>query len=49
MMYLALSYDHRVIDGKNSVGFLKAVKEYIENPAAMLFGTNDPEQILLEL
>ena len=49
MMYLALSYDHRVIDGKNSVGFLKAVKEYIENPAAMLFGANDPEQILLEL
>ena len=49
MMYLALSYDHRVIDGKNSVGFLKAVKEYIENPASMLFGTNDPEQILLEL
>ena len=49
MMYLALSYDHRVIDGKNSVGFLKAVKEYIENPASMLFGANDPEQILLEL
>jgi 2-oxoglutarate dehydrogenase E2 component (dihydrolipoamide succinyltransferase) len=49
MMYLALSYDHRVIDGKNSVGFLKTVKEYIENPAAMLFGANDPEQILLEL
>ncbi len=49
MMYLALSYDHRIIDGKNSVGFLKAVKEYIENPASMLFGANDPEQILLEL
>ncbi|MEX0982167.1 MAG: 2-oxoglutarate dehydrogenase complex dihydrolipoyllysine-residue succinyltransferase [Bacteroidales bacterium] len=49
MMYLALSYDHRVIDGKNSVGFLKAVKEYIENPASMLFGTNDTEQILLGL
>jgi 2-oxoglutarate dehydrogenase E2 component (dihydrolipoamide succinyltransferase) len=49
MMYLALSYDHRIIDGKNSVGFLKAVKEYIENPASMLFGANDPEQILLGL
>ncbi len=49
MMYLALSYDHRVIDGKNSVGFLKTVKEYIENPTAMLFGTNNTEQILLGL
>lgn len=49
MMYIALSYDHRVIDGRDSVGFLKSVKEYIENPASMLFGDQDPEKILLEL
>lgn len=49
MMYLALSYDHRVIDGRDSVGFLKTVKEYIENPIAMLFGENSAEQLLLEL
>ncbi len=49
MMYVALSYDHRVIDGKDSVGFLKTVKEYIENPTSMLYGENDPEQLLLEL
>jgi len=33
MMYLALSYDHRVIDGKDSVGFLLSLKNYLENPA----------------
>lgn len=49
MMYLALSYDHRVIDGKDSVGFLKAVKEYIEEPSRMIFGSQTPEQYLLEL
>lgn len=38
MMYLALSYDHRIIDGKDSVGFLVAVKEYIENPEKLLIG-----------
>ena len=38
MMYLALSYDHRLIDGKESVGFLKSVKEFIEDPAKMLLG-----------
>lgn len=38
MMYLALSYDHRIVDGKESVGFLVAVKEYLENPERMLFG-----------
>lgn len=38
VMYLALSYDHRVIDGKESVTFLKAVKEMIEDPAKMLLG-----------
>ncbi len=49
MMYIALSYDHRVIDGRDSVSFLKTVKEYIENPSAMLFGNIDPEAELLEL
>jgi 2-oxoglutarate dehydrogenase E2 component (dihydrolipoamide succinyltransferase) len=49
MMYIALSYDHRVIDGKDSVGFLKTVKEYIEDPGAMLFGNGDPGAILLDL
>ena len=36
MMYLALSYDHRIVDGKEAVTFLKRVKELIENPARML-------------
>jgi 2-oxoglutarate dehydrogenase E2 component (dihydrolipoamide succinyltransferase) len=36
MMYVALSYDHRVIDGSDSVGFLKMVKELIENPEDLL-------------
>ena len=36
MMYLALSYDHRIIDGRDAVGFLKKVKEYIENPEELL-------------
>ena len=49
MMYLALSYDHRVIDGKDSVGFLKAVKEFIEEPARMLFGAGSAEKHLLEI
>lgn len=49
MMYIALSYDHRVIDGKDSVGFLKAVKEFIEDPARLIFGAQSPEQFLLEL
>ncbi|MHB8707377.1 MAG: 2-oxoglutarate dehydrogenase complex dihydrolipoyllysine-residue succinyltransferase [Desulfuromonadales bacterium] len=39
MMYLALSYDHRLIDGREAVGFLKLIKEYLE----------DPEELLLEL
>lgn len=38
MMYIALSYDHRIIDGKDSVGFLVKLKQYIENPEKMLFG-----------
>lgn len=49
MMYIALSYDHRVIDGRDSVGFLKTVKAYVEDPSAMLYGPQDPEQILLGL
>jgi 2-oxoglutarate dehydrogenase E2 component (dihydrolipoamide succinyltransferase) len=36
MMYLALSYDHRIIDGREAVGFLKKVKEYIEEPEELL-------------
>jgi len=36
MMYVALSYDHRIIDGKESVGFLVAIKEAIENPEELL-------------
>jgi 2-oxoglutarate dehydrogenase E2 component (dihydrolipoamide succinyltransferase) len=38
VMYLALSYDHRVIDGRESVSFLFKVKEYLENPARILLG-----------
>jgi 2-oxoglutarate dehydrogenase E2 component (dihydrolipoamide succinyltransferase) len=49
IMYLALSYDHRIIDGKESVSFLYKVKEMIENPAWMLFGGKEPEQVLLGL
>ena len=36
MMYLALSYDHRIIDGKESVGFLVAIKEALEEPLTLL-------------
>lgn len=49
MMYLALSYDHRLIDGKESVSFLVRVKELIENPVQMMFGGADPEKLLLEI
>jgi 2-oxoglutarate dehydrogenase E2 component (dihydrolipoamide succinyltransferase) len=48
MMYLALSYDHRIIDGRESVGFLVRVKELLENPSLLLFG-KDPLKALLEL
>ena len=47
MMYLALSYDHRVIDGRESVSFLDMVKELLENPEIMLFDGMDPVQALL--
>ena len=45
MMYVALSYDHRIIDGRESVGFLVAVKEALENPVELLMG-NDPKKAL---
>lgn len=48
MMYLALSYDHRIIDGRESVGFLVTVKQLLENPSALLFG-KDPVDALLEI
>jgi len=47
MMYIALSYDHRVIDGRESVGFLVKVKEMLENPERMLFGSKNPIEVLL--
>lgn len=49
IMYVALSYDHRIIDGKESVGFLVKVKEMLENPERMLFGAKDPYEVLLGL
>jgi 2-oxoglutarate dehydrogenase E2 component (dihydrolipoamide succinyltransferase) len=48
MMYVALSYDHRIIDGRESVSFLVRVKELLENPEQLLFG-KDPVKALLEL
>ena len=45
MMYLALSYDHRIVDGRESVGFLVAVKEALENPVELLMD-NDPKKAL---
>jgi 2-oxoglutarate dehydrogenase E2 component (dihydrolipoamide succinyltransferase) len=48
MMYLALSYDHRIIDGRESVSFLVRVKELLETPKLLLFG-KDPVKTLLEV
>jgi 2-oxoglutarate dehydrogenase E2 component (dihydrolipoamide succinyltransferase) len=48
MMYLAVSYDHRVIDGRESVSFLVRIKELLESPDQLLFG-KDPLKALLEL
>ncbi|WP_413999911.1 2-oxoglutarate dehydrogenase complex dihydrolipoyllysine-residue succinyltransferase [Flavobacterium sp. W1B] len=45
MMYVALSYDHRIIDGRESVGFLVAVKEALENPMELLLD-NNPKKAL---
>lgn len=49
MMYVALSYDHRVIDGRESVGFLVNVKQMLENPVKLLFGGKDPEEVVMGL
>jgi 2-oxoglutarate dehydrogenase E2 component (dihydrolipoamide succinyltransferase) len=49
IMYVALSYDHRIIDGKESVGFLVKVKEMLENPERIIFGAKDPMEVLLGL
>ena len=49
IMYLALSYDHRIIDGKESVSFLVKVKEMLENPERMIFGAKSPTEVLLGL
>jgi 2-oxoglutarate dehydrogenase E2 component (dihydrolipoamide succinyltransferase) len=47
IMYVALSYDHRIIDGKDSVGFLVKVKDVLENPEEMVFKGKDPNKILM--
>jgi 2-oxoglutarate dehydrogenase E2 component (dihydrolipoamide succinyltransferase) len=49
IMYIALSYDHRVIDGRESVSFLVAVKELLENPEKMIFDGQEPISELLAL
>ena len=49
MMYVALSYDHRIIDGKDSVGFLVRLKELLENPERLLTSGRNPEEVLLGL
>ena len=49
IMYVALSYDHRIIDGRESVGFLVKVKEMLENPIKMMFAGDEPVKRLLNL
>ncbi len=49
MMYTALSYDHRIVDGRESVSFLVKVKELLESPHKLLFGQNDVDKSLLGL
>ena len=49
MMYVALSYDHRLIDGSDSVSFLVKIKELIEQPVKLLMQGLDPEKALLDL
>lgn len=49
IMYVALSYDHRLIDGRESVGFLVMVKQLLENPIKLLTGGEDPMKLLLQL
>jgi 2-oxoglutarate dehydrogenase E2 component (dihydrolipoamide succinyltransferase) len=47
IMYVALSYDHRIIDGKDSVGFLVKVKDVLEHPEDLVFKGKDPKKILM--
>jgi 2-oxoglutarate dehydrogenase E2 component (dihydrolipoamide succinyltransferase) len=47
VMYIALSYDHRIVDGRDSVSFLVKVKELLESPYKLLLGGKDPEKALL--
>lgn len=49
VMYVALSYDHRIVDGKDSVSFLYKVKEMLEDPAKMVLGGKDPGAVLAGL
>jgi 2-oxoglutarate dehydrogenase E2 component (dihydrolipoamide succinyltransferase) len=49
VMYIALSYDHRIVDGRDSVSFLVKVKELLESPYKLLLGGQDPEKVLLGL
>lgn len=49
MMYIALSYDHRIIDGKDSVGFLVKLKEFLEHPERLIIGGQDAAKMLLEI
>ncbi len=49
IMYVALSYDHRIIDGKESVSFLYKVKEMLEDPTKLVFGGKEPGEVLLGL
>jgi len=49
MMYIALSYDHRIIDGKSAVGFLVKIKELIENPINLILDGKNPIDLLLEI
>lgn len=49
IMYVALSYDHRIIDGRESVSFLVRVKQMLEEPVKMLYEGKDPIQRLLDL
>lgn len=49
IMYVALSYDHRIIDGKESVSFLYKVKEMLEDPTRMIFGGKSQDEVLLGL
>lgn len=49
VMYVALSYDHRIIDGRDSVSFLVKLKEFIEHPSSLIIGGADPDKLLLEL